>query len=60
MTTEEKYVAAAYLVVFAVVLAYVVIVALKLQRLERELGELTELARQKQHEETEQKVVALG
>ena len=60
MTTEEKYVAAAYLVVFAVVLAYVVIVALKLQRLERELTELTELARQKQHAEEEQKVVALG
>ena len=36
MTSEEKYVAAAYLVVFAVVLAYVVIIALKLQRLERE------------------------
>jgi CcmD family protein len=60
LTTEEKYVAAAYLVVFAVVLAYVVIIALKLQRLEHELGELTELARQKQHEQEEQKVVAIG
>jgi CcmD family protein len=45
MTTEEKYVAAAYLAVFAVVLAYVVIIALKLQRLERELTDLAELAR---------------
>lgn len=60
MTTEEQYVAAAYLVIFGVVLAYVVIIALKLQRLERELGELTELARRKQHEEEEQKVVAIG
>ena len=40
MTTEEKYVAAAYLVIFAVVLAYVVIIALKLTRLEREVDEL--------------------
>lgn len=50
MTSEEKYVAAAYLVIFAVVLAYVVIIALKLQRLERELTELTELARDRQEE----------
>ena len=45
MTTEEKYVAAAYLVVFVVLLAYVFIIALKLQRLERELAEMVELAR---------------
>lgn len=50
MTSEEKYVAAAYLVIFAVVLAYVVIIALKLQRLERELTELAELARDRQEE----------
>ena len=50
MTSEEKYVAAAYLVIFAVVLAYVVIIALKLQRLERELAELAELARGHQEE----------
>ena len=40
MTTEEKYVAAAYLVIFAVVLAYVLIIALKLQRLERDVDAL--------------------
>ena len=40
MTTSEKYVTAAYCVIFAVVLAYVVIIALKLQRLEREVDEL--------------------
>ena len=57
MTSEEKYVAAAYLVIFAVVLAYVLIIALKLQRLERELSELAELARTKQEE---RKAVAAG
>ena len=40
MTTAEKYVTAAYCVVFAVVLAYVLIMALKLQRLEREVDEI--------------------
>jgi hypothetical protein len=57
LTSEEKYVAAAYLVLFAVVLAYVLIIALKLQRLERELAELAELAQEK-HEE--RKAVAVG
>jgi CcmD family protein len=42
VTTSEKYVTAAYCVVFAVVLAYVLIMALKLQRLEREVDELAE------------------
>ena len=49
--------AVAYLVIFGVVLAYVVIIALKLQRLERELSELTELARTKQEE---RRAVAVG
>jgi CcmD family protein len=40
MTTAEKYVTAAYCVVFGVVLLYVVIIALKLQRLERDVDEL--------------------
>ena len=47
MTAAEKYVAAAYLVVFATVLAYVLIISLKLVRLEREVAELTELARER-------------
>jgi hypothetical protein len=47
VTTAEKYVTAAYLVVLAVVLAYVVIYAFKLSRLEREVSELAELARRK-------------
>jgi len=40
MSTAERYVTAAYCVVFAVVLVYVVIIALKLQRLEREVEAL--------------------
>jgi CcmD family protein len=40
MTTSEKYVTAAYCVVFAVVLLYVVIIAVKLGRLDREVSEL--------------------
>ena len=47
MSVAEKYVAAAYLVVFVVLLAYVLIIGAKLQRLERDLTELTELARRK-------------
>ena len=50
MTTEEKYVAAAYLVVFLAVLAYILIISLKLARLEREVSELTELARARRAE----------
>jgi hypothetical protein len=38
------YVAAAYLVFFALVLIYVVIMSAKLSRFERELSELNELA----------------
>jgi len=43
----EKYVAAAYGVVLVGVLVWVAIVAAKLTRLERETGELLELARQR-------------
>jgi CcmD family protein len=44
VTAEEKYVAAAYAVVFAFLLVYVVIIAAKVGRLERELTELVERA----------------
>jgi CcmD family protein len=57
MSTAEKYVTAAYLVVFVVVLGYVLIIATKLQRLERELDELVELARERKEEREE---VAVG
>jgi CcmD family protein len=40
MTTDAKYVFAAYSVVLVVILAYVVIMALKLVRLERQTREL--------------------
>ena len=45
MTSAEKYVAAAYLVVFVALLAYVVIIASKLARLEAALAELVERVR---------------
>ena len=45
MTNAEKYVTAAYCVVFAIVLLYVVIIAFKLQRLERDVDELEEKQR---------------
>jgi CcmD family protein len=54
VTAEEKYVAAAYLVVFLVVLAYVLIMATKLARLEREVAELAELAKARVQEPEEQ------
>jgi hypothetical protein len=38
--TAGKYVAAAYVALFALVLIYVVIMAIRLGRIERELGEL--------------------
>ena len=47
MTTAEKYVTAAYLVVLAVILLYVVLYAFKLARLEREVAELAHLARER-------------
>ncbi len=47
MTPSEKYTAAAYLVVFVGLLAYVLIIAAKLQRLERQLGEIVEKLRER-------------
>jgi hypothetical protein len=51
VSSAEKYVTAAYLVVLAVILAYLVIYAFKLSRLEREVGELAELARRRREAE---------
>ena len=47
MSAGEKYVAAAYGIVFVAVLVYVAIIAAKLARLERETAELAELARRR-------------
>jgi CcmD family protein len=60
VTTAEKYVTAAYCVVFAVVLAYVVIIALKLQRLEREVDELAGRAEPDQDEDARPEPAAVG
>ena len=46
MSPSEKYTAAAYLVVFVGVLAYVLIIAAKLQRLEREVAQILERLRE--------------
>jgi hypothetical protein len=45
VTSAEKYATAAYLVVLAVVLLYLVIYAFKLQRLSRDVEEIAELSR---------------
>jgi type II secretory pathway component PulM len=50
MSPAEKYVAAAYGVVLAVVLVWIAIVAAKLARLERETGELARLADRHGHD----------
>ena len=48
MTPSEKYTAAAYLVVFLGVLAYLLIIATKLQRLQRDVANLMERLRERQ------------
>jgi hypothetical protein len=53
-----KYVAGAYLVFLALVLIYVAIMASKLSRIERELGELNELADRRAAEEDDREPVA--
>ena len=55
VTIAEKYVAAAYGIVFLIVLVYVLIIALKLGRLERELDELTGQVRERREAEREQR-----
>ena len=54
-----EYLALAYLVVFAAVLAYVVIIAAKVARLEREVGELAQRA-QKRRETPEREAAPVG
>jgi CcmD family protein len=58
VTTAEKYVTAAYCVVFGLVLLYVVIIALKLRRLEREVDALA--ARPEPASEDEREPVQVG
>ena len=49
--SQSDYVVAAYGIVFVTVLVYVVIIAAKLARLERETAELAELARRRSADE---------
>jgi CcmD family protein len=57
LPNNTGYVAAAYLIFFALVLIYVVIMATKLSRFERELSELEELVDERA-EEREREVVS--
>ena len=50
MSSGEKYVAAAYLVAFAVVLAWLLIMATKLVRLEREVDEAAARAQRRERD----------
>jgi hypothetical protein len=56
MTSAERYVAAAYLVVLVALLAYLLIITLKIARLEREAAQLAEraLARAKESDAREE------
>jgi CcmD family protein len=47
LTPSEKYTAAAYLVVFVGVLAYVLIIASKLQRLQRQVADIVQELRER-------------
>ena len=58
MSASEKYVAAAYLVVFVAVLAWVAIIAAKLARLERDVSEIAELARRRVEDVPEREKVS--
>ena len=49
------YVAAAYLVFLALILVYVAIMASKLARISRELGELTEIVDRRRRDELEER-----
>ncbi len=55
-SSDNGYVAAAYIVFFVIVLIYVAIMALRLTRVERSLRELGELAEQPRQEESTSQV----
>lgn len=54
LETAGKYVAGAYVVLFAIVLIYVAIMSVRLSRMQRELGELLELTEQHAGDDTEE------
>jgi HAMP domain-containing protein len=47
MSTGEKYVTAAYLVLLGALLLYIALIAMKLSRIQRELDELARLAKER-------------
>ncbi len=53
LDTAGKYVAAAYLVFLALILIYVAIMASRLGRIEKDLGEVAELLEKQRSEERE-------
>jgi hypothetical protein len=57
-SSNNGYVAAAYIVFFAIVLIYVAIMALRLTRVERNLRELTERAESSRQDETRERETA--
>jgi hypothetical protein len=60
MTSAERYVAAAYLVVLVALLAYLLIITLKIARLEREVADLAERALTRRKESEAREEVAVG
>ena len=60
MSDAEKYVLAAYAVVLGVVLAYLLIISLKVSRLDRELGDLAQRAQEKRAAEPDREEAAVG
>jgi len=56
MSSGEKYLAAAYVVVLAVLLAYVAIISLKLARLRRDVEELASLLEERERSEEREEV----
>ena len=60
MSSAEKYVLAAYVVVLATVLAYLLIISLKVSRLDRDLAELARRAQERRAEEPEREEAAVG
>ncbi|HTZ07415.1 MAG TPA: CcmD family protein [Gaiellaceae bacterium] len=60
MSTAEKYVTAAYCAIFALVLVYVVIIALKVQRLERDVDALEERVAERDEEQEREAAAVVG
>lgn len=60
MSTAERYIAAAYLVVLVALLAYVCIITLKVARLDRETKDLMEQVRGRTVQSEHRKKVPVG